>query len=104
MSVAEDMRKVLQDFLAPELRSVHARLDAMDEKLEAHAKVTEARFQEVLVRIDATNGRIDNQLENLPRPRQARGAPGNPPDSLNPKLEDPQVYPITSTDPAGAHF
>jgi len=60
MSAVEDMRKVLQDFLAPELRSVHARLDAMDEKLEVHAKVTEARFQEVLVRIDATNGRIDN--------------------------------------------
>jgi hypothetical protein len=60
ISVVGDMRKVLQDFLAPELRSVHARLDAMDEKLEAQAKVTDARLQEVLVRIDATNGRIDN--------------------------------------------
>jgi hypothetical protein len=45
MNVAEDMRKVLQDFLVPELRSVHARLDnTMDEKREAHAKVTDARF------------------------------------------------------------
>jgi predicted nucleic acid-binding Zn-ribbon protein len=79
MSVVEDMRKVLQDFLAPELRSVHARLDAMDEKLEAHAKVTEARFQEVYgridnlktsieTRIDATNNRIDvtnDRIDNL---------------------------------------
>jgi hypothetical protein len=65
MSVVEDMRKVLQDFLAPELRSVHARLDAMDEKLAAQAKVTDARFQEVLIRIDATNGRIDNLKSSL---------------------------------------
>jgi tetrahydromethanopterin S-methyltransferase subunit G len=65
MSVVEDMRKVLQDFLEPELRSVHARLDAMDEKLAAQAKVTEARFQEILTRIDATNGRIDNLKSSI---------------------------------------
>ncbi len=73
------MREVLQDFLAPELRWVHARLDAMDEKLLAHAKVTEARFPEILARIDnlkssletridATNLRIDvtnDRMDNL---------------------------------------
>jgi tetrahydromethanopterin S-methyltransferase subunit G len=65
MSAIEDMRKVLQDFLAPELRSVHARLDAMDEKLQAQSRVTEARFQEVFARIDGSNERIDNVKTSL---------------------------------------
>jgi hypothetical protein len=31
MGVVEDVRQVLQDFLAPELREIRTRLDAMDE-------------------------------------------------------------------------
>ncbi len=33
MSVIEDIRKVLQDFLAPELREIKARLDAQGDQL-----------------------------------------------------------------------
>lgn len=33
MSVIEDIRKVMQDFLAPELREIQARLDAHDQRL-----------------------------------------------------------------------
>ena len=40
MSVVEDVRKVLQDSLGPELRALTARLDAAD-------KVAEARYQEL---------------------------------------------------------
>ncbi len=35
MSVVEDMRKVLPDFLAPELRAVHAGFKAVDARLDA---------------------------------------------------------------------
>ena len=44
MSVVDDFRKVLQDFLAPELRAISARLDAIE-------KVAEARHSELLTRI-----------------------------------------------------
>ncbi len=33
MSVIEDIRKTMQDFLAPELREIKARLDAHDQRL-----------------------------------------------------------------------
>jgi hypothetical protein len=32
MSVIEDSRKVMQDFLAPELRAISARLDALEQR------------------------------------------------------------------------
>ncbi|MGA8837460.1 MAG: hypothetical protein WB538_17650 [Candidatus Sulfotelmatobacter sp.] len=42
MSVVEDMRKVLQDFLGPELRAVDAKFGAVD-----------ARFDAIDVKLDA---------------------------------------------------
>ncbi len=35
MSAVDDLDKVLQAFLAPELRAVNARLDAIDRRFEA---------------------------------------------------------------------
>jgi len=63
MSVIEDMRKVLQDFLAPELRAVHARLDAIEEKMEVRFSAIEekmdTRFEMVNTRIMALDVKID---------------------------------------------
>ena len=42
MSVIEDTRKVMQDFLAPELRAISARLDAMEQRFG----VVEKRFED----------------------------------------------------------
>ena len=56
---------MLQDFLAPELRAVDAKFSALDEKLEAQAKVQEARHHEVMARIDVTNDRIDGLKTSL---------------------------------------
>ena len=48
MSVIEDTRKVLQDFLAPELRELSARVDALEERMNARfdgfEKSVDARF------------------------------------------------------------
>jgi outer membrane murein-binding lipoprotein Lpp len=35
MSVIEDTRRLLQDFLAPELRELSARVDALEERMTA---------------------------------------------------------------------
>ena len=52
MSVVEEMRQVLQDFLAPELREIRARMDSIDKRLDSMDK-----------RFDAQDKRIDT-IEN----------------------------------------
>jgi hypothetical protein len=48
MSVIEDTRKLLQDFLAPELRELSARVDALEDRMNARfdsfEKSVDARF------------------------------------------------------------
>jgi len=73
MSVVEDVRQVIQDFLAPELRAMTARLDSfekiMEQKLEFRFEATEARFlaleQKLEFRLDATDAKIDRLTEAL---------------------------------------
>jgi outer membrane murein-binding lipoprotein Lpp len=43
-SVIEDTRKLLQDFLAPELRELSARVNALEERMDAQFKEMGARF------------------------------------------------------------
>jgi|HubBroStandDraft_1064217.scaffolds.fasta_scaffold51397_3 hypothetical protein len=49
MSVIEDTRKLLQDFLAPELRELFARVDALEERMQIRfqslAKGMDGRFE-----------------------------------------------------------
>jgi hypothetical protein len=59
MSVIEDTRKVMQDFLAPELRAISARLDA----LELRFGVVDKRFDGVDHRFE----RIDQKLDGVER-------------------------------------
>jgi predicted YcjX-like family ATPase len=58
MSVVEDFRNVLQDFLAPELRSMHAGIEAVDAKLGSLEKVMEARFK-------ATNDVMESRFREV---------------------------------------
>jgi len=66
MSVVEDVREVLQDFIAPELRAFNVRLDAMesrfDAKLDAINGRSEGRFDAVNIRLDAIDQRFDDML------------------------------------------
>lgn len=59
MGVVEDSRKVLQDFIAPELRAISARLDALekrmkglDEKIDEVDRRAEKRHDVVITAID----------------------------------------------------
>jgi hypothetical protein len=67
MSVLDSFRKVLQDFLAPELRAITAQLNAIDSRLNAQDEIAEARHNEILVRIDSlkTSFEVDKRLEKL---------------------------------------
>jgi tetrahydromethanopterin S-methyltransferase subunit G len=51
MSVVEDVRKVMQDFLAPELREVTARLDALEKQMGALDRKTDRQHDEVMAAI-----------------------------------------------------
>lgn len=48
MSVIEDSRKVLQDFLAPELRAISIRLDALEKKVDENERRAEKRHDDVM--------------------------------------------------------
>ena len=74
MSTIDDIRKAMQDFLAPELRAVSARLDAIDSRLkaqdnrlDAQDKVAEARHNEILARIEGLKSsfELDKRIEKL---------------------------------------
>ena len=67
MSVPDDFRKILPDFLAPELRAITAQLNSIDSRLNAQDKIAEARHNEILVRIDSlkTSFEVDKRLEKL---------------------------------------
>jgi len=53
MSMIEDVRQVIQDFLAPELRAIAARLDAAD-------KVADAQHKETIAQLTAINQKVDS--------------------------------------------
>jgi predicted nucleic acid-binding Zn-ribbon protein len=48
MSVVEDVRGVIQDFLAPELRELKARVEALENKVDANEHRAERRHDEVM--------------------------------------------------------
>jgi hypothetical protein len=51
MGAIEDTRKALQDFLAPELRAIAARLDALEKRFDDSDRRAERRHDEVLAAI-----------------------------------------------------
>jgi hypothetical protein len=48
MSVIEDSRKVLQDFIAPELRAISVRLDALEKTVGDNERRAEKRHDDVM--------------------------------------------------------
>ena len=76
----EDVRQAIQDFIAPELRAISARLDSFDKRFDAAEKVATANHNEVLARLATVDEKferllnafeIDKRLERL----EARQSP-----------------------------
>ena len=44
MSVVEDIRKVAQDFLAPELRAIAVRIEELEKRMDLRFKAVDDRF------------------------------------------------------------
>jgi len=65
MGTVEDIRKVLQDFLAPELRAVTARFDAIDQRLDALAQIMDARFEAVDAKLTSLEKNSDIKFASL---------------------------------------
>jgi chromosome segregation ATPase len=59
MSVIEDSRKVMQDFLAPELRAIAARLDAVEKRFDLIDKKVDEVDRRAEKRHEALMGRHD---------------------------------------------
>lgn len=68
MSVVEDSRKILQDFIAPELRAIAARLDALEKRVEDRFLSLEKRmdqFDHRMDRLDARMDRLEQKMEDM---------------------------------------
>jgi hypothetical protein len=52
MRVIEDVRQVLQDFLAPELREIRGQFAAIDKRLDAMEEVNRIRFESTTHRLE----------------------------------------------------
>jgi len=52
MGVVEDVRQVLQDFVAPELREIRGQLTAVGQRLEAAEEVNRIRYDNLVQRLE----------------------------------------------------
>lgn len=57
MSAIEDIRQVLQDFIAPELRAITTRLDAIEQQFRLRLDAVDQRFDGLIA---LTNARFES--------------------------------------------
>ena len=74
MSVIEDFRKVIQDFLAPELRSINVRLDAVNERIASLHREMQLNHTVVMsaLNLDKRMALIEDRLERDPKPTDTK--------------------------------
>jgi len=67
MGVIEDVRQVLQDFLAPELREIRGQFSAIDKRLDAMEEVNRVRFESITQRLEIIQQSFafDKRISNL---------------------------------------
>lgn len=71
MSVYDDIKKALQDLLAPDIKEIKGDLKAVNARLDAMEKIDEMRFAAIDRRFDAVMRElaIDKRIERLERQR-----------------------------------
>ncbi len=67
MSVVEDVRQVLQDFLAPELRGIRGQLTSLDKRLDTIEELNRVRFEATVQRLEQIQQSFvfDKRISNL---------------------------------------
>ena len=67
MGVVEDVRQVLQDFLAPELREIRGQLTSLGKRLDAIEEVNRVRFESLTQRLETIQQSFafDKRISNL---------------------------------------
>jgi outer membrane murein-binding lipoprotein Lpp len=65
MSVVEDVRTVVQDFLAPELRELKARVDALEKRMDDRFKHVDERFDHAERTAQARHDLMMNAIQHL---------------------------------------
>ena len=58
MSVIDDVRQALQDFLAPELRAITATIDALEKVMNARFDLVDQKFASVDVKFESIHKEI----------------------------------------------
>jgi F0F1-type ATP synthase membrane subunit b/b' len=76
MSVVEEVRGVMQDFLAPELRALKERVGALERKVDDNERRAEERFQETQRHVDQrfqeAQCQVDQRFEDAERRAETR--------------------------------
>lgn len=69
MSVVDDVRKALQDFLTPEIRELKSRLDSVEKSIESMNAGINQRFDhmETLLNFNARLTRLETMVKDQPR-------------------------------------
>lgn len=65
MSTVEDIRQAIQDFLAPELRTITARLDAIDQRFESLRTELALRSEAATAKQDAKLAILDSKIQHV---------------------------------------
>ncbi len=68
MSIIDDTRKVLQDVIAPDLKAINVRLDAVERVMNLRFEQVDKRFEQIDKRFEQMDKRMDErfaQNENL---------------------------------------
>ncbi|HUD13205.1 MAG TPA: hypothetical protein VMQ56_06080 [Terracidiphilus sp.] len=67
MGFVEEGRQLIQDFVTPEIRSLDARLTAVEKRLESLDATVEKRFDSVDKRFDSCDRRFDSLESKMER-------------------------------------
>ncbi|MBB6146059.1 flagellar capping protein FliD [Silvibacterium bohemicum] len=65
MSVVEDVRTVVQDFLAPELRELKVRVDALEKRMDERFSQVDSRFNQMEKNAQARHEQVMFAIQQL---------------------------------------
>ena len=65
MGFLEEGRQLIQDFVTPEIRSIDARLTAVEKKLESLEARTDKRFDALEGRVEKFEFKVDKRIDSL---------------------------------------